>query len=59
MTIKEKTIAKLYKENKIKKYNVINLSNMNFYLRNECNIVRYNEAPTLITNCEVYVVVDE
>ena len=60
MTIKEKVIAKLYKEDKLKKYNTINFDFGNFYLRHDkSNIVKENEVPTLITSCEIYVVVEE
>ena len=58
MTIKERVIAKLMSENDLREYDVINFENMNFYLRNGTNILKHNEVPTLLTSCNVAVVVE-
>lgn len=57
MTLQEQTIMKLLMEGKLKTYDVINLDNINFYLKYGSNIVKHNEVPTLTTNCAVAVVI--
>ena len=59
MTIREQTLRELYKEGKLKEYDVIDLDNMGYYRKFGTNIIRHNEAPTLLTKNSLVVVVDE
>ena len=59
MTIYNRVIHKLMCENKLEEYDTINLSNANFYLKYNTNIIKHNEVPTLTTGCKVAVVLYE
>lgn len=57
MTVRAKVIGELLENNKVKEYDTINFEFLNFYLKNNVNIIMHNEAPTLLKACAVGVVV--
>ena len=59
MMLKYQVLNKLITENKLKEYDSINLACYGYFFKYNTNIVKHNEIPTLLTKCEVAVVVSE
>ena len=59
MTNRQKVLAKFLKEDKLKKYDVINLANINYHIKYGTNIIKNNEVHTLTTKGDFVVVVEE
>lgn len=57
MTKQEQVILKLLMNDKLKKYDTINLECIGFHLKHGRDIVMHNETPTLTTKCEIAVVI--
>lgn len=59
MTKRDEVIIKLFKENKLKEYDVINGDNINFHIVYGTNIVSHNIVPTITTKGNLFVVIGD
>lgn len=59
MTKREQVLNKLINEGNLKEFDTINIEYIGMYQKYGTNIIKSNEAPTLLTKCSVGVVLYE
>ena len=59
MTKRQQLVNKFLSEGKLKEFDSINLGSVGFHLKYGTNIIKHNEVGTLLTCCNIAVVVGE